>query len=142
VDGSGGAGPSYVTLKDSVLSANSNTGIAVASTGAAFNVMVANTRINLTANVGAAVAGASATLRIAGSTITQNFTGVANFGGTLQSFKNNRIFRQPDRRHADPGFCRPGRNGAAVSAGGVGKPRLRPSASRAVCDPFAATSMT
>ena len=91
MDGSIGGGPSNVSVKDSVLSASTNVGIAVASSGAAFNASVHNTLINFNIGVGAAVAGASATLRIAGSTITQNVTGVANFGGTLQSFKNNVI---------------------------------------------------
>jgi hypothetical protein len=90
-DGSGGGGPSNVSVKDSVLSGSTNVGIVVVSSGAAFNAVVENTLINFSNNVGAAVAGASATLRIAGSTITQNVTGVANFGGTLQSFKNNVI---------------------------------------------------
>jgi hypothetical protein len=90
-DGSMGSGPSNVSVKDSVLGSSTNVGIAVASTGGAFNALVDNTLINFSINVGAAVAGASATLRIAGSTITQNVTGVANFGGTLQSFKNNVI---------------------------------------------------
>jgi hypothetical protein len=88
-DGTGGGGPSNVAVKDSFLSASTNAGIAVASAGAAFSATVDNTLINVNVNTGAAVAGASATLRVSGSTITQNVTGVANFGGTLQSFKNN-----------------------------------------------------
>ena len=90
-DGSGGAGPSNVSVKDSVLSGSTNVGIAVASSGGAFNASVHNTLINFNIGVGAAVAGASATLRIGSSAITQNVMGVANFGGTLQSFKNNQI---------------------------------------------------
>jgi hypothetical protein len=90
-DGSGGAGPSNVTVQESVISGSPNVGIAVSSTGAAFTASVDNTLINFSANAGAAVAGSAATLRIGGSVITQNVTGVANFGGTLQSFKDNVI---------------------------------------------------
>jgi hypothetical protein len=107
-DGSFGAGPSNVSVKDSVVSASTNVGIAVASPGAAFNALVDNTLINFSINVGAAVAGPSATLRIAGSTITQNVTGVANFGGTLQSFKNNVIAGNGSDGTPIPAFVGPG----------------------------------
>jgi hypothetical protein len=90
-DGSGGAGPSNISVKDSFISSSTNVGIAIASSGGAFNAVVDNTLINFSINTGAAVAGAAATLRISNSTIVQNVTGVANFGGTLQSFKNNQI---------------------------------------------------
>jgi hypothetical protein len=107
-DGSGGGGASNVTVKDSVLSASTNVGIAVASSGEAFNALVDNTLINFNINVGAAVAGASATLRIGRSTITQNVTGVANFGGTLQSFKNNKISGNGTDGTPMPAFVGPG----------------------------------
>jgi hypothetical protein len=108
MDGSGGAGPSNVSVKDSVLSGSTSNGIAVASSGGAFNALVENTLINFNINTGAAVAGASATLRIAGSTITQNVTGVANFGGTLQSFKNNVIAGNGTDGTPIPAFPGPG----------------------------------
>ena len=106
-DGSGG-GPSNVSVKDSVLSGSTNVGMVVVSSGAAFNALVENTLINFSNNVGAAVAGASATLRIAGSTITQNVTGVANFGGTLQSFRNNVIAGNGTDGTPIPAFPGPG----------------------------------
>jgi hypothetical protein len=108
MDGSGGGGPSNVSVKDSVLSGSTNVGMVVVSTGAAFNGVVENTLINFSNNVGAAVAGAAATLRIAGSTITQNVTGVANFGGTLQSFKNNVIAGNGTDGTPIPAFPGPG----------------------------------
>jgi hypothetical protein len=91
MDGSGGGGVSRAAVKDSVLAGSSFNGIAVASTGSAFDAMVANTLISTNAATGAAVAGAQGVLRLGGNTITQNVTGVSNSGGTLQSFKNNQI---------------------------------------------------
>ena len=90
-DGSGGGGVAHVTVKDSVISASSNSGIVVSSSGAAFSGLVDNTMIAFNANTGAAVAGAAATLLLDGNTIANNVTGVINLGGTLQSFKNNQI---------------------------------------------------
>lgn len=90
-DGSGGAGPCNISVKDSVLGGSSSNGIAISSTGGVFKALIDNTLINFNVGVGAAVAGAQATLTIGGSTITQNVTGVSNSGGTLQSFKNNQI---------------------------------------------------
>ena len=90
-DGSGGAGVSNLSVKDSLLGANSTNGIAVSSTGGVFKALVDSTMISLNAGVGAAVAGASATLLLGTNTITANGTGVSNTGGTLQSFKNNQI---------------------------------------------------
>jgi hypothetical protein len=90
MDGAGGGGASNLAVKDSVLSANSNAGIAVASTGSGFVATIANSLITLNSGNGVGVAGASATARIGGNTISNNGTGVANTG-TLQSFKNNQI---------------------------------------------------
>jgi hypothetical protein len=90
-DGSGGGGVSNFTVKDSVISASTNTGVVVFSQGAAFKGLVEGSMINFNANTGAAVSGAAATLLLGGNTIANNITGVANFGGTLQSFKNNQI---------------------------------------------------
>lgn len=90
-DGSGGSGPSNISVKDSVLTASSSNGIAVASSGGAFKALLDNTLINFNVGVGAAVAGSQATLILSESTVTQNVTGVSNAGGTLQSMKNNTI---------------------------------------------------
>ena len=90
-DGSDGGGVTHVTVKDSVVSASSNSGIVVVSSGAAFTGLVDNSMIAFNANTGAAVAGAAATLLLGGNTIANNVTGVINLGGTLQSFKNNQI---------------------------------------------------
>ena len=91
-DGSGGGGISHVNVRDSLLGGSSNTGIVISSAGAAFSGMVADSIMNFNANTGAAVAGASGSLRLGGNTISNNVTGVANIGGTLQSFKDNQIF--------------------------------------------------
>jgi hypothetical protein len=91
MDGTGGGGASNLSVRDSVLGGSSSNGIAVASTGPAFKALVDNTLINFNAGVGVATAGASATLHIGRSNITQNVTGTFNAGGTLQSFKNNEL---------------------------------------------------
>jgi hypothetical protein len=88
-DGSGGGGASNISVSESVLSANTNNGIAVSSTGAAFKALVTNSVINFNLVTGAAVAGGSGTLLLEGNKIMANVTGVSNGGGTLQSFKNN-----------------------------------------------------
>jgi hypothetical protein len=89
MDGSGAGGLSNVSVSESVLSANSNNGIAVSSTGPVFKALVTNSVINFNVITGAAVAGAGATLLLEGNKIMGNITGVSNAGGTLQSFKNN-----------------------------------------------------
>jgi hypothetical protein len=91
MDGSGGAGVSNLSVKESILSANTTNGIAVSSTGGVFKAVVASSNMNFNVGVGAAVAGASATLLLGSNTISSNGTGVSNTGGTLQSFKNNQI---------------------------------------------------
>jgi hypothetical protein len=91
MDGSGGGGVSHVNVKDSVITGSSNSGIVASSTGSAFTGVVANSILSFNSNTGAAVAGASGSLRLGGNTITNNVTGVSNSGGSLLSFKNNQI---------------------------------------------------
>jgi hypothetical protein len=91
MDGSGGAGASNLSVKDSILSASSSNGIAVSSTGGAFKALVTDSTMSFNVGVGAAVAGSSATLLLGSNTIMGNVTGVSSAGGTLQSFKNNQI---------------------------------------------------
>ena len=89
-DASGGGGISNFTVKNSVITGNSNVGVVVVSSGAAFSGMVDSSMISLN-SFGIAMAGSAATLRIGGNTISHNATGVSNSGGTLESFKNNQI---------------------------------------------------
>jgi hypothetical protein len=91
VDGSGGGGVAHVQVRDSVVSASSNNGISISSAGASSTADVVNNIIRYNVNTGAVVTGAAATLKLGGNTITNNVTGVASSGGTLQSFKNNMI---------------------------------------------------
>jgi hypothetical protein len=90
-DGSGGGGIVHVQVKDSVVSGSSNNGISISSTGPSFTADVVNSIIRYNTSTGAAVTGAAASLKLGGNTITDNATGVASSGGTLQSFKNNQI---------------------------------------------------
>ena len=91
LDGSAGGGIVHANVNDSILSGSSNSGIAVSSTGAANTAVVSTSMISFNANTGAAVAGAAGSLKLGGNTIANNVTGVANAGGSLQSFKNNQI---------------------------------------------------
>lgn len=88
---SGGGGVSNLVVKDSVVTASSTNGIAVSSNSAAMVATVDNTMVSFNVGAGIAVTNAGATLRVGGSTIAGNVTGVSNSGGTLQSFKNNAI---------------------------------------------------
>jgi Right handed beta helix region len=91
-DGSGGAGPSNVSVNNSALTGSAFNGLAVASSGGAFVATITNSTMSFNAGVGAAAALANATLRIGGSTIVSNVTGVSGASGaTVQSFKNNMI---------------------------------------------------
>jgi hypothetical protein len=90
-DGSGGGGIVHVQVKDSVVSGSSNNGISISSAGPSFTADVVNSIIRYNTSTGAAVTGAAASLKLGGNTITDNATGVASSGGTLQSFKNNQI---------------------------------------------------
>jgi hypothetical protein len=90
-DGSGGGGHVLVQVKDSVVSGSSNNGISISSVGPSATADVVNNVIRYNGNIGAVVTGAAAILKLGGNTITDNATGVASSGGTLQSFKNNQI---------------------------------------------------
>ena len=116
-DGSGGGGASNVSVSNSVLSGSSSNGLAIASSGGAFVATIDDSTIAFNAGVGAAVANANATLRIGGSRIISNVTGVSNVGGTLQSFKNNMIAGNLYRRNADGSIPRPWKSAAAVKRG-------------------------
>ena len=92
LDGSGGGGAVNLNVRDSVVTGSSNVGIVVASSGQGYSVVVDRTTVNSSFNVGVAVSGAAATVRINDSTISGNVTGVGAFGGgNLRSYKNNRI---------------------------------------------------
>ncbi len=90
-DGSGGGGVSNIGVKESVVGGSANTGIVIVSSGASFSGVIDSSMLHFNASTGAAVAGSAGTLRLGNCTIANNLTGVANFGGTLQSFKNNQL---------------------------------------------------
>jgi hypothetical protein len=91
MDGSGGGGASNLSVKDSVMSSNSNSGVVISSSGPAMTAVITDSTMSFNLNSGAAAAGAQATLRLGSNTISNNVTGVANVGATAQSFKNNQI---------------------------------------------------
>jgi hypothetical protein len=86
-DGTGGGGTVHVQVKDSVITGSSNNGVTVS--GSSFSADVINSQISYSVGTGAVVG--SGSLKLGGNTITNNVTGVAQVGGTLQSFKNNQI---------------------------------------------------
>jgi hypothetical protein len=91
MDGAGAGGASNLSVKDSVMSGSSNTGVAISSTGPAMTGVVTDSTMSFNANSGAATAGAQATLRLGSNTISNNVTGVSHPTGSVQSFKNNQI---------------------------------------------------
>jgi hypothetical protein len=92
VDGSGGGGAVNVNVRDSVVTGSSNAGIVVATPGPSVSALIDRTTVTSSLNVGVAVSGAAATVRIGNSTIFGNVTGVAAFnGGSVRSYKNNQI---------------------------------------------------
>jgi hypothetical protein len=92
MDGALNGNASNLSVKNSVMAGSTFNGIAVAkASGGAFLATVDNSHMTMNVVTGAAVNGASATLRLGASTIASNTTGVSNVGGTLQSFKNNQI---------------------------------------------------
>lgn len=89
VDGTTGANTTIV--RNSVVSANTGNGITVQTSGAAPQATIDRTTIASNGGAGLAVSGSGATVRLGGSTITGNATGVSVPSGTLYSFKDNQI---------------------------------------------------
>jgi hypothetical protein len=81
------AGIVHVQIRDSVITGSTNNGVTVSAANGGADVI--NTLISYSNNIGAVVG--SGTLKLGGNTITNNVTGVSAAGGTLQSFKDNRI---------------------------------------------------
>jgi len=86
-DGSASGGATHVNVTNSVITHSTNNGITIS--GASFTGDVFSSQISYNLNVGAAVGTGS--LKLGNNNITNNLTGVATGGGTLQSFKNNQI---------------------------------------------------
>jgi hypothetical protein len=88
VDGTAGASGINITVNDSTISNNSQSGI-IAVTGAnGAGIMIGGTTVVNNA-VGVQTAGAGAVIRVGSSTITGNGTGVS--GGAVQSYGNNQL---------------------------------------------------
>ena len=81
----------HVTVKDSVITGITGTGVQITAAGTSVSGEVFNTEISYAVVAGAAVSGGNASLKLSGNHITNNVTGVSNSGGTLQSYKNNMI---------------------------------------------------
>lgn len=81
-----------LNVRDSSITHSSNVGVAAGSSGNYLQVTVDRTEVLFSQNIGLGANGAPATIRVGGSTIAHNATGVAALnGGTVQSFKNNQI---------------------------------------------------
>jgi hypothetical protein len=91
MDGAGAGGASNLSVNDSIMSASSNGGVVISSSGPAFTGTVTGSTMSFNGGAGAAVAGAAATMRLGANTIANNITGVSHPTGTMQSFKNNMI---------------------------------------------------
>jgi hypothetical protein len=79
-----------MTVRDSTMAENRGSGITAAA-GSSINLMVDRDTISSNFQNGVAASGGSALVRIQGSTITGNGTGVSNTGATVHSYKNNAI---------------------------------------------------
>lgn len=86
-DGTGGTLGINVTVRESTVNGNSSAGILSATGATGTGVMVANTAATNN-GIGVQAAGAGAILRIGGSQITGNSTGVS---GTVLSYGNNQL---------------------------------------------------
>ncbi len=87
-DGSGGTGAINVHMFKSAANGNSQTGILATSGATAVNFMVADSSASYN-TTGVAASGAGATLRVGGSSITGNSTGVS--GASALSYLNNQL---------------------------------------------------
>jgi hypothetical protein len=90
MDSAGGGGASVMHISRSVITGMSSAGVAVTSAAIGFSAVVDESKLSLN-GTGASASGAGAFLRLGGNTIFGNGTGLSNTGGTLQSFKDNRI---------------------------------------------------
>ena len=89
VDNTASSATTRVIVSDSSMTDNSNNGINLATSGP---VDMTVERSVVSNNLrGIKSLGASATVRIANSTITGNGAGVQNLGGVMTSYKNNVI---------------------------------------------------
>ena len=93
IDGSSSTGTIRTTLRDSVVSTNSGSGVWTRSTGsAAVTTFIANSSINQNALVGVTADGANAKVAVMASTIMGNMIGIsAPSGGQLYTYKNNAL---------------------------------------------------
>jgi hypothetical protein len=83
-----------VTIRDSVLAGNSSNGVVVTASAASTEVNIEDCLMANNADTGvkASGPGAKAIVRLSGSTVTANATGLfADVGGTIDSFANNNI---------------------------------------------------
>lgn len=94
VDGTGGTGPVYMTVRDTAASANSSNGIwAVAPNGASISrIMIDRTAVVDNSGTGILTDGAPSAVLMNNTVVTGNATGI-NFinGASLSSYKNNAI---------------------------------------------------
>jgi hypothetical protein len=80
-----------LTMRDVVVFSNSSHAVNVTTTGARALATIDRSTLAFNGGAGVNVSGANAFAFIGNTTITGNNNGVANAGGTLQSFKNNQI---------------------------------------------------
>jgi hypothetical protein len=80
-----------ISISDSVIAGNAFNGMTVLSAGTPVNVFVDGTSIVGNGGTGISVSGAVATVRIGGSTVTGNATGLAPGSGQILSYQTNHI---------------------------------------------------
>ncbi|MGB9369151.1 MAG: right-handed parallel beta-helix repeat-containing protein [Xanthobacteraceae bacterium] len=90
MDAGGAGGASNMHISRSVITGMSTAGVSLISAAIGLNVLVDESKISMN-GTGVSVSGAGSSARLGGNTIFGNGTGVNNAGGTMQSFKDNRI---------------------------------------------------
>ena len=114
-DTSGGSGNINVSVAESLIAGSSSNGVFITTNGAPLiRGTISNSVMFGNSGTAAAVTGASAQLRIGGSTIVSNSIGVSVAGGaTLNSFKNNIVAGNPGG-DGTPMTAFPGPGGTAL----------------------------
>ena len=93
IDGSSSTGTIRTTLRDSVVSTNSGSGVWTRAPGSAVaTTLIANSSVNQNALDGVTADSANAKVAVMGSTIMGNMTGISGpAGGQLYTYKNNAL---------------------------------------------------
>jgi hypothetical protein len=100
-------GPMFVAVQGGMVATNNGNGVSAVAT-AVLNLTITGTSIVNNFGTGVLASGALANVRVGGTTIYSNTTGVSFAGATMQSFKNNQIAGNNTDGTPIPAFSGPG----------------------------------